>query len=133
MENRNAMQFERDTLASLDIVLAIIAKRLISSFDPENPDSIKLLREFRSTLQCRRTWAKEYGLLEDNNKEKQHPADGKKEDKKPATPIPSMNKPPMLKEKNGYPPLDESIFKGIRFKNPPLPQLDMNSGLLAHR
>ena len=130
METRNLSLFEAQVLATLDIILAKIGKGLVQTFDPENPDSIKLLREYRSTLHCRRTWAKEYGLLEE--KEQSHPAEGKKVDNKPAIQSPA-GKPPVGLRKPELPPLDESIFKGIRFKNNPVPQPDMNSGLVCHR
>lgn len=131
MENKNSLSFERATLATLDIILAKIGKRLESAFDPEDTDSMKLLREYRSTLHCRRAWAKEYSLLDENSQQQSAPA--KKEEIKPVINPPQINKPPVLMEKNTYPPLDESIFKGIRFKKNPLPQPDMNSGLLCHR
>ena len=131
METKKIGCFEAQVLATLDIILSKIGKGLEQTFGPENPDSIKLLREYRSTLHCRRTWAKEYGLLEE--KEQPHPAETKKEDKKPAIQPPSLSKSPMGMRKPDLPPLDESIFKGIHFKNNPIPQPDLNSGLVCHR
>lgn len=135
METRNLSPVEVQVLATLDIILTKIGQRLEQTFDPDNQNSIKLLREYRSTLHCRRTWAKEYSLLEDKdkNKEQHHASSTKKDDKKTAIQPALANKPSIDKRKPDLPPLDESIFKGIHFKKDPIPQPDMNSGLVCHR
>ena len=56
--------FEARILSSLDSCLLKMADKLNSSFNPEDVESVKLLKTFRSTLSSRRQWAKEYSLKE---------------------------------------------------------------------
>ena len=55
--------FEAKILETLDRCLLKMSGILDSRFDPNNPDSIKLLKLFRSTMSVRRTWAKVYDLV----------------------------------------------------------------------
>ena len=56
--------FEARILSSLDSCLLKMADKLNTSFNPEDVESVKLLKTFRSTLSSRRQWAKEYSFKE---------------------------------------------------------------------
>ncbi len=60
---RESLSFEAGILDTLDRCLLKMSEILVSRFDPNNPDSIKLLKLFRSTLSVRRVWAKVYNLV----------------------------------------------------------------------
>ena len=67
METKNQeSSIEMKVITTLDAILNIMANALKDSFDPADPESMKLLREFRATLNSRRSWSKFYGLNNEN-------------------------------------------------------------------
>ena len=153
MDNNTQVSLEIRVLAVLDYVLLKMGDALEGTFDPFEPESSKLLREYRSTMSSRRTWAKEYNLI--NGNENNHPlpiVPGAP----PKTPPPphsnkvaaAIQKTAVHKPSTGNSVAAEkteavnrslsnaefdAVFKDFKFKNPAQPQIDQNSGLLCHR
>ena len=130
MENKNQEVLVMKVIATLDAILNKMADVLDKSFDPEDVDSMKLLREFRATMNSRRSWAKFYDL---NNDASDKICDAiQKVEKALIGQSAPAGRPPALK-KPVPSALDETIFNGIKFKNNPIPQVDLNSGLIYRR
>ncbi len=55
---------EEQILQTLDRTLLRIAATLDEQFDPEDKETVKLLKIFRSLIATRRIWAKEYNLVQ---------------------------------------------------------------------
>ena len=58
MPNLSDLKIESRILITLDSCLLKMAGKLNTSFDPDVPESVKLLKEFRATMATRRQWAK---------------------------------------------------------------------------
>ena len=128
METKNQETLALKVIATLDAVLNKMADVLDDSFEPDDPESMKLLREFRATMNSRRTWIKFFGLCDDN-KETSNMAIKKAE----AQPAPVAKKPVIL-NKQEETIMDGIVFKGIKCKNNnSIPQIDLNSGLVVRR
>ena len=132
MENKNLESIEMKVVAVLDFVLSKMAAALKDSFDPGDPESMKLLREFRATMNSRRSWIKSCGL-NDENEDTPNTISKKTETTISKQPMPT-GKMPVIMNKPAISPLDEAVFKGIQSKNNnPLTKADLNSGLISRR
>lgn len=130
MTEQVTIPFELQMLITLDSVLVKMMERLAKSFDPGDPVSIKLLREFRTTMRTRTGWAKEYHLM--NGKESvssSHPVT--KEKSAISGSAPKVNQAVLL-QTPPFPPLNEKTFTGMHPKKPfEIPGTNQKSGLLA--
>ena len=126
MENKNQATLSTKVLATLDTILNKMADVLDKSFEPDDAESMKLLREFRATMNSRRIWVK-FISFNDENQETSNTIMKKVETLLIKQPSPSSNKPAAAS-------FDETIFKGIKCKNNnPIPQVDLTSGLVNRR
>ena len=132
MENKNQEALAMKVIVTLEAILNKMADVLNHSFEPGDPESMKLLREFRATMNSRRTWEKFCGF-HDGNEETCNTLKKKVEAKVSNQPAPTGNKP-ILMNKPAATSFDETIFKGIKNKNNnQIPQVDLNSGLIVRR
>ena len=130
MENKNQATLESKVITTLDFILNMMADVLKDSFDPADPESMKLLREFRATMNSRQTWIKSCGLIDENKDP------GNTQSKKAETSLssqPVVTGKPVTMNKPAAADFDETIFKGIHVKNNPKPQIDMSSGLVCRK
>ena len=132
MENKNQETLAVKVIATLDAILNKMADVLNDSFEPGDPESMKLLREFRATMNSRRTWVKFYGLS-DGNEETSNSAIQKVETSASNRPVSTIQKP-VIFDKQEDSILDGIVFKGIKCKsNKPIPHVDLISGLVCPR
>ena len=64
MTTLNPLETEKRLLQTLDRQLLKIADKLDESFDPDDKEAVKMLKLFRSMMLARRSWAKEYNLVQ---------------------------------------------------------------------
>ena len=64
MSTATLLAVEATILASLDRQILKIAAKLDETFDPDDKESVKTLKLFRSMMTTRRMWAKEYKLVQ---------------------------------------------------------------------
>ena len=121
MPNLSDLKIESRILITLDSCLLKMAGKLNTSFDPDVPESVKLLKEFRATMATRRQWAKEY-TLEDLLET-------------------SLLKPEVIAKAQSIPDIEndfrkkaiDAVLAKLPGKNVPLHPQDFTSGLLAKR
>ena len=131
MENMNQATLESKVITTLDFILNMMADLLKDSFDPADPETMKLLREFRATMNSRRAWIKSCGLNE-TNEDTCNTIIKKVESSANSQPASAVQKPGMM-NKPGVSDFDATICEGIHFKNNPRPQVNVPSGLTCRR
>ena len=128
MENKTQETLAMKVIATLDTILHKMSDVLDASFVPGEMESMKLLREFRSTMNSRRIWIKFCGL-NDGNEDNSNTLFRKEE--KTAINQPPSAKKPVIMNKGEDTILDGVVFKGIKCnKNNQIPQVDLTSGLV---
>ena len=119
-------------IATLDAILNKMADVLDDSFEPSEPESIKLLREFRATMNSRRAWVKFYVLC-DGNEDTDNMSIKKVETKVNNQVTPPTKNPVIMNKQEGT-IVNGIFFEGIKCKNNnPIPQIDLNNGLAVRR
>ena len=132
MENKNPEALVIKVIATLDAILNKMADVLDSSFDPSDPESMKLLREFRATMNSRRSWVK-FCSVNDENENSCNVLSKKVETSANNQPAATVQKP-VIMNKSAKSLFDEMFFKGTQGKNnKAAPQVDLNSGLVCYK